>query len=41
MILFNNWYKKHQCLCEFIRTIGSVCGGIGGVLATLRVFHII
>ena len=38
---FNIWYTKHKYTCEFIRTVGSVCGGIGGMLATLRVFHII
>lgn len=35
------WLNLHNHKLEFIRTIGSILSGLGGMLAILRIFNII
>jgi len=38
---FELWCKIHNRKFEFIRTVGNIVSGIGGMLAILRIFGVI
>lgn len=38
---FTKWFNRNREILETLRTLGSVLGGFGGILATLRIFHLI
>jgi len=38
---FELWLNLHNHKLEFVRTVGNIISGVGGMLAILRIFGII